>query len=299
MESLFQGAYQLVADEVGMNIQSQMSEKNDNAKEKDRQFALRWINSFSEDPDVGADSRMMVPVFYDMDRREIKVWIFLGYSLKPLKIWFEKRPQVRVTDADGKTVEYSTESGFSSRGSSSARIQLEFDNIWRPLLTPISAEVYVKKLLDRDEFRALCDKYKTQSAILSALKNQNLLKKSQKSGLDSYVDQYYSSDQQVHADIQNYIGSWEGISSKSPIHGLTILKSDGTYRTTLYIKEKVILETTGRWFIRDNKFVWTYDRDMGPYRKGEEDVNLIVKYENDKFVLQEWDGSFTTFIRKK
>lgn len=31
------------------------------------------------------------------------------------------------------------------------------------------AEVYVKKVMNRDEFRALCDRYKTASAILKAL----------------------------------------------------------------------------------------------------------------------------------
>ena len=35
---------------------------------------------------------------------------------------------------------------------------------------PVMAEVYVTKILDRNEFRAHCDTYKTRSAILANLK---------------------------------------------------------------------------------------------------------------------------------
>jgi hypothetical protein len=37
------------------------------------------------------------------------------------------------------------------------------------LAYPITAEAYVKKLLNRDEFQAHCDRHKTASAILENL----------------------------------------------------------------------------------------------------------------------------------
>jgi hypothetical protein len=37
------------------------------------------------------------------------------------------------------------------------------------MATPVFAELYVRRLLDRDEFRAVCDKHRTRQAILAAL----------------------------------------------------------------------------------------------------------------------------------
>jgi hypothetical protein len=37
------------------------------------------------------------------------------------------------------------------------------------LAYPVFAETYVSRLLNRDEFRAHCDRYRTQSAILAHL----------------------------------------------------------------------------------------------------------------------------------
>ena len=105
--------------------------------------------------------------------------------------------------------------------------------------------------------------------------------------------------QQLPADTKNYVGSWESIHANSPIRGVILLNSDGTFESTCYVKKKLISEVTGKWFIRDNTFVWIYNRDQGNLKKGEEDVNPIVKYEKDKLILREMSGSLTTFIRKK
>jgi ankyrin repeat protein/outer membrane protein assembly factor BamB len=147
MESLFLGAARLAADEIGMELSREIA----GPMEGPGKGALRWIHDLASDPDVGADQRMMVPLFYDLQRKKIKVWAFLGYSAKPLKVWFEKRPSLRVEGGEGRQVNF------------------EFKDLSRFLLTPISAEVYVERLLDRDEFRALCDRHRTRSAIIRAL----------------------------------------------------------------------------------------------------------------------------------
>jgi len=38
-----------------------------------------------------------------------------------------------------------------------------------PLAYPVFEEIYVSRLLDRDEFRAHCDRHKTRKAILANL----------------------------------------------------------------------------------------------------------------------------------
>jgi hypothetical protein len=155
MESLFYGAYQIVAEEIGMEIDTQFQEKSEQGKEADKKFAREWMRTFTDDADVVTDNRMMVPVFYDLERTKTKVLVVLGYAIKPLSISFKQKPKATVTDITGKK----------------AKADLEFMSTRRALIYPVSAEIYVNTLLNRDEFRTVCDTYKTQSAILNALRN--------------------------------------------------------------------------------------------------------------------------------
>jgi hypothetical protein len=154
VESLFYGMYQVVGEEIGMDTSAQLLERSQNQKEADREMAREWIQNFAEDPDVKSDNRMMVPVFYDVKRKKTKVWVVLGYAEKPLSVWFKKEPKATVLDAGGEK----------------AQARLNFRYIQESLIYPVSAEVYVKKVMNRDEFRALCDQHKTASAILEALR---------------------------------------------------------------------------------------------------------------------------------
>jgi hypothetical protein len=47
---------------------------------------------------------------------------------------------------------------------------VEFERTSLTLVYPVTAEVYVDRILNRDEFRAHCDRYKTPSAILRNLR---------------------------------------------------------------------------------------------------------------------------------
>jgi len=153
MEALFFGAYFVVAEEIGMESESHEGRSRE-LREADKKFARNWIRTCADDPDVGIDNRMMVPVFYDIDRKEIKVWVVLGHADKPLTISFKEKPTVtKITDAKGNRVE----------------ADLKFKSASRSLIYPVSSEIYVKKLLNRSEFRDLCDKYRTQSEIIKAL----------------------------------------------------------------------------------------------------------------------------------
>ena len=153
MESLFYGAYQIVSQEIGMTMQLQ--ERGKQEKEADEKYAREWIRKFIDDEDVGTDNRMMVPVFYDELREKTKVWVVLGYAVKPLSIWYSRKPKVTVTDAEGKKAE----------------ADIEFESTQKSLIYPVSAEIYVNKILNRSEFRSLCNRYKTRSDILNALRN--------------------------------------------------------------------------------------------------------------------------------
>jgi hypothetical protein len=100
------------------------------------------------DPDLDADIRMMVPVFHDLGRRRTKVWAILGWSQRQLDVGFAVPPHVLDV---------------------SPRARVAFGGEYHRVAYPIFAEVYVSRLLDRDEFRRHCDRYRTRSAILAAL----------------------------------------------------------------------------------------------------------------------------------
>jgi hypothetical protein len=124
--------------------------------ESAREF-LRWIASIKSDGDVARDARMMVPVFYDLQRRKTKVWVMLGWTSSGAYYSYAQQPTATVIGPDGKPAAGEEAPELIFHGSS------------RVLASPVFAEVYVSRLLDRDEFRQHCDAYATQAAILSNL----------------------------------------------------------------------------------------------------------------------------------
>ena len=102
----------------------------------------------------------MVPVFHDIQRNKTKVWVFLGWTSKLVTVDFDRPPTATVFDKAGKHVE---------QGAADAP-RLVFHYASYSLAYPVTAELYVTKILDRNEFRAHCDNYKTRSAILANLK---------------------------------------------------------------------------------------------------------------------------------
>jgi hypothetical protein len=156
MEALFQGAYLRSCDEIGMKPEPGAVAPND--AYLDRALLAAWLESIPKDPDLGKDIRMMVPVFSDIKRGKTKVWAVLGIASKPLNISFVHPPTVREI-----------------KGPRGARVSprdayLEFVNQSTHLTYIVSAEVYVTHLLNRTEFRQLCDQKKTFTAIVESLK---------------------------------------------------------------------------------------------------------------------------------
>jgi hypothetical protein len=100
------------------------------------------------DPDLGGDIRMMVPVFHDLDRGQTKVWAVLGWSSRQIEVGFAVPPDVLAVEP---------------------KARVAFAREFHHAPYPVFAEVYVSRLLDRDEFRRRCDRHRTRSAILAAL----------------------------------------------------------------------------------------------------------------------------------
>ena len=157
MERLFSGAYVVACREIGMN--EELPKDLGEGQSADEQGAtfLRWVASLSSDPDLAPDSRMMVPVFFDQERQKTKVWVMLGWEQANCAFGYVQEPGVKITDPDGKPV----------AGDNAPEVY--FSGTHRALATPVFAEVYVTKLLNRTEFRRHCDTYQTKAAILANL----------------------------------------------------------------------------------------------------------------------------------
>jgi hypothetical protein len=107
-----------------------------------------WAKSL-DDPDLAADVRLMVPVYYDEGRKQTKVWMLVGWAQRWMRIEFEKDPRVELL------------------GEGTANVKLEPASA--PLVAPVMVEALVSRLLDRSEFRALCDQMRTPEEIVAAL----------------------------------------------------------------------------------------------------------------------------------
>jgi hypothetical protein len=151
MESLFNGAAVAACTELGMDGGAS---PRDTAASDFATFRS-WATGL-KDIDLTNDVRMMVPVFHDVARGKTKAWVLLGWSARPLEITFARIPAVRVFYKDGKPAPeeaYEVIPGGTRKS----------------LAYPVTSELYVSRILDRDEFRRHCDRYRTQSEILKHL----------------------------------------------------------------------------------------------------------------------------------
>jgi hypothetical protein len=156
MQALFQGAYLRSCDEIGMKPEPGAVSASD--VNLDRALLGAWLESVPKDPDLGKDIRMMVPVFYDIQRHQTKVWAVLGIASKPMNVSYVHPPTVKEIKGPGGA-------HINPRDA-----YLDFEDQRTQLTYIVSAEVYVSHLLNRTEFRQLCDQKKTFKAIVESLK---------------------------------------------------------------------------------------------------------------------------------
>jgi len=157
MQALFHGAYYEACGEIGMTPSSAPDLGNGKDGNAHRAILRAWLASVPMDPDLGKDVRMMIPIFYDLGRRETKVWMILGIATKPLRVSYATPPKIKgIKDPHG-------------RGVPSSDVEVNFGGNYQRTAYFATAEVYVKRLLDRAEFSEHCARHKTYRAILSHL----------------------------------------------------------------------------------------------------------------------------------
>lgn len=196
MENLFAGAYVSISRQLG-TPDSRLLKLDDNPiPETSVAMFQKWAAS-PIDPDVSRDERMMVPIFYDLQRRKTKAWVFLGWVSDDMSVDFEKTPSViscardsKSNNASAKMSDPGNKAPLSYSVIANDRLiksvggdrkhsptttfepnylEVIFDSNSYQVAFPVTAEVYVDKVLNREEFRALCDRCQTPDRILGEL----------------------------------------------------------------------------------------------------------------------------------
>lgn len=156
MEAIFFGASVTVARQLGLAETSEDEAGSGAGAEEDAQTYLRWAANLHRDVDLGTDVRMMVPLYYDIEQKKTKVWAFLGWTTQQVYVRFEQLPAVSVHDNSGMPI-------------NPERLDIDYDSSSYTIATPVFQELFVSKLLNRDEFRKHCDAYESTAAIVKNL----------------------------------------------------------------------------------------------------------------------------------
>jgi hypothetical protein len=156
MRDLFYGLALLSAEDIGMRAGLHDDEPVD--RDRCERLASDWLAHARDDPDLGVDTRVSVPVFADAVGGVTRLWATLGVRLTRLTADFARAPRIRPSNAkesDGwQAVDY-----YRLETSSYLIAVDEF------------AEITLRgnRVLNRKELRAVCDAQKSKEAIVAAL----------------------------------------------------------------------------------------------------------------------------------
>lgn len=153
IEALFLGAHVVVSRQLG--LAHDPSGGDEPTAEAAARAFLAWRQQMAHDPDLSADLRAMVPVFYDDGRKKMKVWVFLGWDSREIEVSFNRPPAVTVLEQPG--------------GAAPGELIYVWGTLSTAFAYPVTGELYVDRLLDRDEFRRVCDAGGTREGILRLL----------------------------------------------------------------------------------------------------------------------------------
>jgi hypothetical protein len=152
IETLFLGAHVNVSRELGLAPDTAVG--SDISMSKAAEQFVAWARKLKSDPDLNLDLRAMVPLFYDEGRGKPKVWVFLGWSRRPITVSFARPPKATIRGLKGRLLGHP---------------RIRWGTLHADLQYPVTAELYVDRILNRDEFRKVCDSCGTRSEILRRL----------------------------------------------------------------------------------------------------------------------------------
>lgn len=152
LESLFAGAYYQTCAEIGH--QAEGLSNSGRERLQDRLALRRWLRTWRQDPHLAGDQRGMVPLYWDASKGKMKALALLGFTQDRLHIDYEAKPGISVRRQDGSLYDLSN---------------LVWSDQSVELVYPVTAEIYVDEVMDRESFRRLCDNHGNARDLLKAL----------------------------------------------------------------------------------------------------------------------------------
>lgn len=149
MRTLFLGAYYLCLEDLGDPLPDPLDGEIKLAMVYARQFLANW----KQDSDICTDSRMMVPLYYDIEKKKTRVSVVCGYLSRDVAVEFARHPEVHATDSKGNDVDINvtwSKSGYKT-------------------VYPIQFECDVVQVLDRESLREIANKYPVPNELHTAL----------------------------------------------------------------------------------------------------------------------------------
>lgn len=155
MKDLFYGFYIESCVNIGIEPELEEGELEDEAGgvvNQARRYLQFWQDALSGDPLMGEDIRVIVPV--GMVERGMLCWAVLGVKPVVINVAYDRYPVVK-SEVPG------------------VKLDVNYKTKTYTILVPEFAEVIIptSEPLNRDEFRNLCDKYKTREMIIEALES--------------------------------------------------------------------------------------------------------------------------------
>ena len=155
MRDLFYGLYLLSSEDIGHEPACLDVDGVD--RDAAERVASAWLARCGDDPDLAADARVSIPIYFNPSTGAVRLWMTIGVRLAALDASYARAPSVRPVGgpADWRVVE-----AHDLRASESMIPVDEFAEV----------EIQGGRVLTRGELRAICDRMKTKEKVVEALK---------------------------------------------------------------------------------------------------------------------------------
>jgi hypothetical protein len=154
MRELFYGLHLLCAEDIGMAPALRPDELVDRAACKAK--ATEWLASYGQDVDLRADTRVSVPIYFDVPAQRTRLWATIGVRLAKLDVSYARPPKMKPAEGPGEWQDVDPD---------------QLEPVDYVIAVDEFAEVEIPGLqpLTRQEFRDVCNAKKTKPEIREAL----------------------------------------------------------------------------------------------------------------------------------
>jgi hypothetical protein len=154
MRELFYGLHLLSVEDIGMAPGLRADEPVD--RTACESTVTRWLAEYAQDADLKVDTRVAVPIYFDVPHQRTRLWATVGVRLAKLDVTYAKPPRIKpLNDAS----EWHEVNAHQLESVEYIIAVEEFAEVEIPGLQPLT----------RGEFRKVCNTRNTRPEIVRAL----------------------------------------------------------------------------------------------------------------------------------